>query len=226
MFALNLPALKQRPVLDVAGGPSSFTAEACRLGIDAVAVDPLYAESPAALAARVGTDYERMRQTIRDRADLFRVNEGEHPSAARQGSRGKRGRFESLDAAMQDRRHAAQRFLDDFESPGGRGRYFGAALPHLPFLDHTFDVVLCGHLLVLHAAKFDEIFHLNAFRELVRVSRDEVRIHPVCGSDGRESPLLPRLRDRMSAEGVESELIDLDHEFFVGAHRTLVLRRR
>jgi SAM-dependent methyltransferase len=51
-FALDLTALKGRDVLDVAAGPSSFTAEACARRIDAVAVDPLYDESPAALARR------------------------------------------------------------------------------------------------------------------------------------------------------------------------------
>ena len=40
-FALDLPALKGRDVLDVAAGPASFTAEACARKIDAVAADPL-----------------------------------------------------------------------------------------------------------------------------------------------------------------------------------------
>ena len=46
-FSLDIDELRGRPVLDVAGGPSSFTAEACRRGIDAVADDPLYGSTPA-----------------------------------------------------------------------------------------------------------------------------------------------------------------------------------
>lgn len=225
MFALDLQALKRRPVLDVAAGPSSFTAEASRLGVDAVAVDPMYADRPEIVAARIRSDYDRMQERMRERADLFRVDGDETRFVARPSGRKKRARFESIDAAVRDRRLAAQRFLEDFESPGARGRYFGAALPQLPFLDHTFDVVLCGHLLFLHTQQLDEDFHLKACRELVRVSRDEVRIHPVCGPDGRESSLLPRVLAQLREEGIRSELLDLDHEFFVGANRTLVLRR-
>ena len=48
-FALDVAALRGRDVLDVAAGPSSFTAEACARKIDAVAVDPLYGSTPDAL---------------------------------------------------------------------------------------------------------------------------------------------------------------------------------
>lgn len=59
--------------------------------------------------------------------------------------------------------------LEDYEAHFVHGRYFGAALPRLPFFDRTFHVVLCAHLLFIHAAQFDYAFHLAAGRELVRV---------------------------------------------------------
>jgi len=59
-FDLAPAALVGRRMLDVAAGPSSFTAEARSLGIDAVAVDPLYGLSCEALAAYVQIDYARM----------------------------------------------------------------------------------------------------------------------------------------------------------------------
>jgi SAM-dependent methyltransferase len=207
-FALDLPSLRRRDVLDVAAGPSSFTAEACARGIDAVAVDPLYLQPPADLGARVAADYAHMFAQMRARPRLFRLKS-----------------FPSLAAAEADRRLAAQRFLADFEAQRFYGRYVGAALPHLPFFDGTFDLVLCAHLLFTYAGRFDFDWHLAACRELVRVSAGEVRLHPVVGADGRTYPGLPRLRRELKAAGIMSELVRVDYEFFVGTDTMLVLRK-
>ena len=207
-FALDLAALKRRDVLDVAAGPSSFTAAACLRGIDAVAVDPLYASAPAELAARVEADYAHMFARMRERRRLFRFRN-----------------FPSIDAAETERRLAAQRFLTDFDAQRFYGRYVGAALPHLPFFDGTFDLVLCAHLLFAYASRFDFDWHLAACRELVRVSAGEVRLHPIVGLDGRTYPGLPRLRRELKAGGIASELVRVDYEFFVGTDTMLILKR-
>jgi SAM-dependent methyltransferase len=207
-FALDLAALKRRDVLDVAAGPSSFAAEANARGIDAVAVDPLYTDAPAELAARVTGDYAHMFAQMRARPRLFRFKN-----------------FPSIDAAEADRRLAAQRFLADFEAQRFYGRYVGASLPHLPFFDGTFDLVLCAHLLFTYAARLDFDWHLAACKELIRVSADEVRLHPVVGTDGRTYAGLPRLRRELKACSIASELVRVDNEFFVGTDTTLVLRK-
>ena len=116
-FALDPAALRDRAVLDVAAGPSSFTAEARRRGVDAVAVDPLYDRSHAELAARVRDDYARMFEQMREKRRLFRFKT-----------------FPTFDAAEADRRAAASRFLADYEGNVRHGRYVRASLPLLPFL--------------------------------------------------------------------------------------------
>jgi len=207
-FALDLAALRKRDVLDVAAGPSSFAAEACARGVDAVAVDPLYTTPPDALAARVERDYAHMFAQMRARPRLFRLKS-----------------FPSIDAAETDRRLSAQRFLADFEAQRLYGRYVGASLPHLPFFDGTFDLVLCAHLLFSYADRFDFDWHLAACKELVRVSAGEVRLHPLVGTDSRTYPGLPRLRRELKAAGIASELVRVDYEFFVGTDTMLVLKR-
>ncbi len=207
-FALDLAALKKRDVLDVASGPSSFTAEAHARGIDAVAVDPLYTSTPDALRARVEGDYAHMFAQMRARPRLFKFKS-----------------FPSIDAAETDRRLAAQRFLADFEAQRFYGRYVGASLPRLPFFDGTFDLVLCAHLLFTYAGRFDFDWHLAACKELVRVSAGEVRLHPIVATDGRTYPGLPRLRRELKAAGIASELVRVDYEFFVGADSMLVLKK-
>lgn len=148
-FNLSMGDLRDRSVLDVAVGPSSFTAEACRAGIDVVAVDPLYGKSAEALAAHVKLDYGHM-------FDRMRATENSG-----------RFRFKSIDEAERNRRAAARRFVTDYESHYAQGRYFGAGLPQLPFLDRNFDVVLCAHLLYLYPANHDYSFHFEACRKLI-----------------------------------------------------------
>jgi hypothetical protein len=195
-------------VLDVASGPSSFTAEACARKINAVAVDPLYGHGLDALATRVEADYHHMFAQMRAKSRLFRLKA-----------------FPSLDAAELDRTAAAQRFLADYDVHFVHNRYVGASLPLLPFFDGTFDLVLCGHLLFTYAKRFDFEWHVAACRELVRVTADEVRIHPLCGADGRPYPGLGRLRRELREHGIASEVRTIDYEFFVGSNSMLVLRR-
>ena len=134
--------------------------------------------------------------------------------------------FPSLAAAETDRRAAAQRFLADFEGNLRHGRYVRGALPLLPFLDGAFELVLCAHLLFIYAARFDFEWHMEACRELIRVGGGEVRIHPVCGADGRPYPELERLRQELAAAGIDSAVVPVNYEFFAGANSMLVLTRR
>ncbi|MCR6654853.1 MAG: class I SAM-dependent methyltransferase [Opitutus sp.] len=205
-FALDVAALRGLSVLDVAAGPSSFTAEACRRGIDAVAVDPQYSKSGYALSEQITRDYDAMFAQIRAKRRLFKLKS-----------------FSSLEAAEEDRRTAAQRFVSDFETHAVHGRYVAAALPRLPFFDGTFDLVLCAHLLFIYAQQFDFEWHLAACRELARVSTAEVRIHPIVGADGRLYPELERLRRELLARGVTSRVQRTDYEFFAGSTSTLIL---
>ena len=207
-FALDVPGLRGRDVLDVAAGPSSFTAEACARKINAVAVDPRYGGPITALTSQVELDYADMIAQIRAKPRLFRLRT-----------------FDSFDAAELDRRTAAQRFLADYETHFIHNRYVTGSLPRLPFFDGTFDLVLCAHLLFTYAKRFDFDWHLAACRELVRVAAAEVRIHPVCTADGRPHSGLARLRRELKASGIVSEVRAVDYEFFAGATSMLVLRK-
>ena len=205
-FTLDPATLRGRAILDVAAGPSSFTAEAHRHGIDAVAVDPLYNQPLPALAARIREDYARMFLQMRAKPRLFRMKA-----------------FASFDEAEADRRAAAARFLADYEGNVRHGRYVRAALPLLPFLDGAFDLVLCAHLLFIYAARFDFAWHVTACAELARVSNGEVRIHPVCGADGKPYAELDRLRAELGALGITSAVVRVNYEFFAGSSSMLVL---
>jgi len=207
-FALNVPALRGRDVLDVAAGPSSFTAEACARKIDAVAVDPRYGCGPAALTNQVRSDYERHLAQVRARPRDFRLKSNA-----------------ALAAAELNWCCVAQRFLTDYETHFISNRYVSGSLPRLPFFDGTFDLVLCGHLLFLQGNGFDHDWHLAACRELVRVTVDDARIYPVGGEDGRPYPALARLRRELRETGIASTVQAVEREFMAGPNSMLVLRR-
>lgn len=198
-------------VLDVAAGPASFAAEAAARGVEATAVDPVYGARAETLAVLARADHARVAAQMRAKPGLLRP-----------GPRS----FPDLETAIATRRAAADRFLADYESGFVVGRYVGAALPRLPFADGAFDLVLCAHLLFLHAGLFDFGFHLAACRELVRVTRPggEARLHPLCGGDGREYPRLGELLATLAAEGVEARRVPVCGAFFHAADATLVLR--
>lgn len=229
-FSLDIDELRGRPVLDVAAGPSSFTAEACRRGIDAVAVDPLYGSTPEALAAHVQLDYSKMFSQMRAKPRLFKtgptLRQQIAPNRALISARPRVSPtmyFSSIDEAESERRAAAQRFLADYEAHFVHSRYIGASLPKLPFLDGAFDLVLCAHLLFIYAKRFDLEWHVAACRELARVSAGEVRIHPVCGPDGRVYPEIECLRRELMTCGIRSDIVRVNYEFFAGGNSMLVL---
>jgi hypothetical protein len=205
-FGLNRARLRGVRVLDVAAGPSSFTAEAFTLGIRAVAADPLYGLPQPALSSHVDIDYAKMVAQMRKKADIFRFRY-----------------FPSIEAAEASRRQAANLFLNDYESGFLQNRYIGAALPSLGVESASFDLVLCAHLLFIYAKQFDYSWHLEACRELCRASSGEVRIHPVCGSDGKPYEHLEQLIRDLADDGIVSRVIDVDYEFFAGSNSTLVL---
>lgn len=198
-------------VLDVAAGPASFAAEAAMRGVQVTAADPCYGSRRETLAVLARADHARVAAQMRAKPGLLKPG----PES-----------FPDLESAIAARLAAAERFLGDYEAGFIQGRYIGAALPELPFEDGAFELTLCAHLLFLHAGLFDEDFHLAACRELLRVTRPggEIRLHPLCGGDGKEYTGLERLLETLAADGVTHRRVPVCGAFFHAATSTLVLR--
>ena len=58
-------------------------------------------------------------------------------------------------------------------------RYVPVTLPSLPFKDDEFDLILSAHFLFMYADRLDYPFHLSTVKELLRVSKEEIRIFPL-----------------------------------------------
>jgi SAM-dependent methyltransferase len=124
-----------------------------------------------------------------------------------------------------DGNEAALRFLADYAAHFAHRRYVAGSLPRLPFLDRTFDLVLCAGLLYTEATGGALEWHLAACDELVRVSAGEVRIYPVSGRSGKPYPRLATLRRELRSRGISTELRTVDAAT-PGTRASMLLLRR
>jgi GNAT superfamily N-acetyltransferase len=207
MFALTEDDLK-RSILGCADGPAAFNAELTRRGGQIVSCDPLYAHSSDEIEARIRHCFETILEQTRLNADGF-VWSSEIPD---------------VDALGKVRMTAMRRFLDDFPDGKDSGRYVAAELPKLAFHDAEFELALCSHFLFLYNSTGRD-FHTQSVIELARVAR-EVRIFPLLQLDGRKSPHLPDVIEKMNSLGHVTELVPVPYEFQRGANEMLRVVRR
>ena len=205
MFGLAAGDPAAGSVLDCCAGGSSFTAES---GARAAAVDPAYALGRRELAARVQAALPDGDRMISDHAGSF--------DWSWYGSPGRRAGLRTT---------AARRFLADLRAHPGR--YLAGALPRLPFANASFDLVLCSHLLFTWSNQLDEDWHRRALTEMLRVSRQEVRVFPlVVQGTGEPVPFLAGLRAHFRAAGHSWRLRQVPYRFQRGAEQMLVIRAR
>ena len=195
-----------RRILDCAAGPSSFTAEASRLGHLVVAADPLYRLSKDEIMARIEESREALLAGLRAAALRFVWDAFGTP--------------EDLEAT---RLSAMKHFLEDYEEGLAEGRYLEAALPDLPFEDDAFDLALSSHFLFMYGARFDLDFHLASVLDLCRVAR-EVRIFPLLDLEGERSRHLLPVIGHLQGRGLATGIRKVGYEFQKGGNEMLLIR--
>lgn len=208
MFVLDEAMLKRGPVLDCPSGPSSFTAEARKRGLEAVACDLLYDHPVAELEEKGRSDIAHVFQKVDDVPHLYVWKY-----------------YRNRDEIISLRHKALDDFVADFPRGREEGRYVRAELPRLPFPDRTFGLTLSSHFLFLYGDRLDQEFHLASLKELVRVSSDELRVYPLQGLDAKPCPHLETLISGLNAEGIEAELNEVPFEFQRGSNKMMKLRR-
>jgi hypothetical protein len=207
IFDLDESVLRLGKVLDCPAGASSFTAEANKKGVDVTASDIFYD-----LAADV-----LMEKGKKDIQHVFeKFNEASHLYVWKY--------YKDKKEVMLRRKKALELFSGDFPEGRAKGRYIQAGLPHLPFADGEFTLVLSGHFLFLYHDRLDPGFHRACLKELVRVCSGEVRIFPLSGLDTRPYPYMDDVLSYLRYEGVKTEIVNVPFEFQKGANQMLKLR--
>ncbi|AUV80691.1 hypothetical protein C2R22_02655 [Salinigranum rubrum] len=204
MLNLDPKSLRGQTVLDCPSGTCSFVAEACARGVDVTGVDRLYDRTPASLARTAARDIARTSAAFAGVEDRF-VWEF----------------YDDVSDLRTYREAAASAFLHDYAHHGER--YVEASLPHLPFADDAFDVVLSAHFLFLYDDRLSTTFHVDSVRELLRVGR-ELRVFPLHNLDGSRSSVVETVAETFRDEGRSVTIEPTSFEFQRGANELLRLR--
>jgi len=210
MFNLDLNSLKKKRILDCNGGPAAFACQAAPHGINVIACDPSYQYDAATLRSRIYKDAEGIEKKHEQSASLLYKQAPPVP----------------------ERLKAMEIFLADFPAGKLSGRYITGKLPHLPFPNKHFDLVLSSNFLFIYSDKksggmmtsdkFDQKFHCDAVMELIRVCKGEVRIYPLQGPGiTKEHSYLPAVIAECQSHGHDVKIVSAKQKDILGAEKFL-----
>ncbi len=205
---LDIVSLKGSKVLDCPSGPSSFVAEANRMGIKAVGCDSFYDLPLEQLVSNGLKDILHVIERLSEKMHLFKWDY-----------------YPSVEAVKESRTRALKLFEEDFQIGLKEERYVRASLPVLPFSDSSFELVLSAHFLFIYDDKLDYEFHLNSILELSRVCSREVRIYPLQSMDARIYPYMGKLIIDLKQRGLDARIVEVGFEFLKGSNFMLQIKR-
>jgi hypothetical protein len=204
MFDLNIPRYTQHRILDCPAGPSSFVAEANKLGVNVVGCDPLFGMPIKELIYRDREDLELILNQIFAVSYLYN--------------------WESMEGLRRCRELALDIFESDYCTGLIEKRHLKGELPKLPFQDRSFDLVLSGNLLFYYNNEFDYTFHKDSILEMLRVSR-EVRIYSTQGPYNHPWKYFEKLLSDLKKESVITNIVSAPHHFQLGVNKMLIIAR-
>jgi ubiquinone/menaquinone biosynthesis C-methylase UbiE len=200
-FLLEPNHLVGKRVLDVAGGVSSFCAEANELGIKVTSFDPIYSNPAETIMQRSEPDLESVYRNIGS-APTYRW-----------------GYYKNRDYMRELRKRASTIFLSDYKAHPEH--YVAGELPKLPFADGEFDLTLVSYFLFAYQDRLNYEFHRDSILEIMRVTRGEARIYPTVTFEAEPSEHLPMLRLDPTLERFQFTQIETDFEFLVNSNSFL-----
>jgi len=206
MFNLKEADLVGQRILDCPAGACSFTARSNQLGSDVTAADIAYYYSADELADKGIQDIVHAMSEMDKVQDNFVWDY-----------------FESIADLTQVRNKALNdNIKDQRQNPE---RYVPVVLPDLPFSDEAFDLTLSAHFLFMYSDRLDYDFHLKTVNELMRVTKEELRIFPLVDLSCKRYAHLDRLIDELVRQGFAVEEMVVPYEFQKGANQMLSIRR-
>lgn len=194
MFALSDADL-QRRILGCGDGPASFNAVLAERGGSVVSVDPLYQYSRDEIRQRIDDTFPVVMEQTRKNAGEFVWTT-----------------ISSVEELGRLRLAAMESFLADYRRGVAQQRYVTGELPQLPFVDRTFDLAVCSHLLFLYSEHLTEDFHVASLEELCRVA-GEARVFPLLELGARKSRHVEAVRERLTALGYSVSVETVPYEF-------------
>ncbi|WP_052723782.1 class I SAM-dependent methyltransferase [Paenibacillus wulumuqiensis] len=206
ILGLEVEDLRGRRILDCPAGACSFAAEASLFGAEVTAADMAYHFGVEELYNKGKQDIGHMIHSMTDAREQYDWSTlGGIPQLETL-------RTEALDRSTEDRRLHPE-------------RYIPAVLPDLPFDDQTFDLTVSAHFLFLYADRLDEEFHIRCLRELMRVTRTEIRIFPLVNLKSERVAYVEKVVAAAGQGSWETQEIPTEYTFQKGADTLLLLKR-
>jgi len=206
MFNLTQEDLVGRKILDCPAGACSFTAKANQLGADVTATDIAYYHPFEQLVEKGFEDIEHTTFNMEKAHSNFLWDY-----------------FKSVVGLKSHRTQALTDCANDMKL--FPNRYIPAVLPALPFKDKEFDITLSAHFLFMYSDRLDYDFHLQTLHELMRVTKDEIRIFPLADLSRNRYEHLDKLVDYIQNQGFTTEELTVPYEFQKGANSMLRIRK-
>ncbi|WP_323703492.1 hypothetical protein [Mammaliicoccus sp. Dog046] len=94
----------------------------------------------------------------------------------------------------------------------------------MPYEDDRFDILLSAHFLFLYSDTFDYDFHIETIEEMLRVTKEELRIFPLVDMEGKRYKALDKVIAYLNERGCTTEEIEVDYEFQKNANTYLKVK--
>lgn len=205
MFDLTAADLGLR-ILGCGDGPAGFNAELSKSGGTVFSIDPIYTFTTEQIRGRIAETYGIVMAQLRENQSDYLWDT-----------------FPSMEQLGKVRMAAMDAFIADFDAGKKDGRYIAGELPSLPFENGRFDLALSSHFLFLYSAHLSAEFHVQAIREMLRVSR-EVRVFPLLTFDRAPSPHLQFAIEQLGDQGFSCEIKRVPYEFLRSGNEMLVIK--
>ena len=205
MFRLDSWDLQNKKILDCPAGACSFTARANELGIDVTACDIAYTHPSNDLKKKGLEDISYA---------MNGLSKAKHKYIWEY--------FRDVEHLKENRIEALTECVEDMKT--NNNRYVPTNLPSLPFCDKTFDVTLSAHFLFMYSDRLDFTFHLNTIKELMRVTKEEIRIFPLVDLEGKRYTYLDEVIEFLTEAGSVVAEVKSEYEFHANAHSMLVIK--
>ncbi|KMK76534.1 hypothetical protein AB990_15290 [Alkalihalobacillus pseudalcaliphilus] len=154
---------------------------------------------------------------IRERIETLRKQQAQVPTA----KQAKREMNENnKDALLREHRlNALQDCAKDMKK--FNERYIPVTLPSLPFKNAKFDILLSAHFLFMYSDRLDYQFHIETLNELLRVTKEEVRIFSLDDLEGKRYEHLDKIISYLNHHGYTVEEVKVPYEFQINAKSML-----
>lgn len=203
MFALEELNLSEERILDVASGVSSFGATARKYGYYAVSSDRIYQFSSDEIESKCSKDLVEVMKNLKGIKELYKWDF-----------------FSSIDHLKKHRKKAYKTFIEDFSQTKDVNYKF-VEYPSSNFRDKEFSIALVSHFLFMYDEHLDYDFHKKTLKELIRITKKEIRIFPLLNLKGEKSEFVQKIIEDEEFKEFKFEKQEVDYEFVKGGNQFL-----